>query len=168
MENTTVLAKSEALKKKAKGKKGFTLVELVIVIAVLAIIAGIAIPAVTSVINNANSSADSSNAQAIELAIKTAQSEVAAQQTTKSDRVTTLKDTTKTGYGTLKFLLNTYGVNDTAFTLKVNGNHFYYDSSTGKVTAAASAPTGATGTLDTNSKYSINNDALSVSATALS
>ena len=74
-----------AFKKKirqAKGKKGFTLVELVIVIAVLAIIAFIAIPTVSHVIENANTSADMSNAQAIETAIKTAQAECAANETT--------------------------------------------------------------------------------------
>jgi prepilin-type N-terminal cleavage/methylation domain-containing protein len=80
----------EALRKKAKGKKGFTLVELVIVIAVLAIIAAIAIPTVSNVIKNANESADASNAQSIEMAIKTAQSECAAYNTNHSDKVVSM------------------------------------------------------------------------------
>lgn len=59
-------------------KKGFTLVELVIVIAVLAILAAIAIPTVTSVIDTANKNVDLSNAQTVELALKTADAEIQA------------------------------------------------------------------------------------------
>lgn len=61
-----------------KNKKGFTLVELVIVIAVLAILAAIAIPTVSNVISTANTNVDKSNAQTIELALKTADAEITA------------------------------------------------------------------------------------------
>lgn len=159
----TALRKS---KNEVRGKKGFTLVELVIVIAVLAIIAFIAIPAVTNVINNANASADSSNAQAIELTIKTAQSEVAANATTKSSRVTTINnDTDKL----LPTLLKAYGAEIDLANLKVNSNHFYYSPSTGKVVAANGAPTAASSgatsdyiQLSAATKYEISSDTLTV------
>lgn len=163
---TTVLAEPTALKKQAKNKKGFTLVELVIVIAVLAIIAAIAIPTVTNVINNANAAADKTNAQSIETAIKTAESEVAANATNSSDRVTALGSS-----GTLETLLKTYGVDSTSAglgdgtdTLKVSGDHFYYDSTSGKVVAAASAPTtGYKQLKKTADTYSIANSTLTLS-----
>ena len=134
----------EALRKKAKGKKGFTLVELVIVIAVLAIIAAIAIPTVSNVINNANVTADKSNAQSIELAIKTAQSEVAANATHSSTKAETLINA-KTGK--IELLLTTYGVdpttvglgNDTDTTDKLKEGtsyHYFYNTTTGKVYSA--------------------------------
>ncbi len=68
MENTAV----------KRNKKGFTLVELVIVIAVLAVLAAIAVPTVTNVINTANINTDKSNAQTIELALKSAYAEAAS------------------------------------------------------------------------------------------
>lgn len=68
MENTAV----------KRNKKGFTLVELVIVIAVLAVLAAIAVPTVTNVINSANVNTDKSNAQTIELALKSAYAEAAS------------------------------------------------------------------------------------------
>ena len=77
MENTAV----------KKNKKGFTLVELVIVIAVLAVLAAIAVPTVTNVINSANVNTDKSNAQTIELALKSAYSEAAAGTWTTNDGV---------------------------------------------------------------------------------
>ena len=133
----------ETLRKKAKGKKGFTLVELVIVIAVLAIIAAIAIPTVTNVIGNANAAADNSNAQSIELAIKTAQAEVAANNTNKSTNADNIITPTTGNTKTLGYLLKTYGVdtasvglgdgtsNDkTGDKLKVAGDHFFYNSIT--------------------------------------
>lgn len=58
-----------------RNKKGFTLVELVIVIAVLAVLAAIAVPTVTNVISTANTNTDNSNAQTIELALKSAYAE---------------------------------------------------------------------------------------------
>jgi prepilin-type N-terminal cleavage/methylation domain-containing protein len=61
-----------------RNKKGFTLVELVIVIAVLAVLAAIAVPTVTNVINSANVNTDTSNAQTIELALKSAYAEASA------------------------------------------------------------------------------------------
>lgn len=164
----------EALRKKAKGKKGFTLVELVIVIAVLAIIAAIAIPTVSNVINNANASADASNAQSIELAIKTAQSEVAANNTNKSTNADKIITPTSGNSATLGYLLKTYGV-DTASVgladggsgdkLKVSGQHFYYNSDSGKVIASApvngAAPTGYT-LLTASTAYSISGNTLTI------
>lgn len=61
-----------------RNKKGFTLVELVIVIAVLAILAAIAVPNVTNIVNQANENTDKSNAQTIELALKSAYAEAVA------------------------------------------------------------------------------------------
>lgn len=144
-----------ALRKKAehaKSKKGFTLVELVIVIAVLAIIAFIAIPTVSNVIGNANSAADNSNAQAIETAIKSAQSECAANQTIPSARAATvIKDTDKL----LTTLLSSYGVAaDVLTSPKVSGDLYYIDSVSGKVVARASDPKGNYKVLNaTTSKY---------------
>lgn len=124
--------------RQVKGKKGFTLVELVIVIAVLAIIAFIAIPTVSHVIENANTSADMSNAQAIETAIKSAQAECAANKTTPSDRA----DTVITGTKQLKTILVAYGVNSDVITSpKVSNDKFYYSKTSGKVIASTSAPT---------------------------
>ena len=157
----------ETLRKKAKGKKGFTLVELVIVIAVLAIIAAIAIPTVTNVINNANSSADQSNAQSIELAIKTAQSEVAANNTNESTNATTVKGSEDK---TLKFLLKTYGVDADSVglfdggagdKLKVAGQHFYYNANSGKVVAATGQPKDYT-LLTASTKYTVKEDTLTI------
>lgn len=144
----------ETLRKKAKGKKGFTLVELVIVIAVLAIIAAIAIPTVTNVINNANQSADASNAQSIELAIKTAQSECAAYNTNKSEKVETMglangETITANATVTLTKLLSAYGVDAAVISKpKVANDKFYYDTATGKVVASnATDGTKPTGTV---------------------
>ena len=66
------------MKRFSNFKKGFTLVELVIVIAVLAILAAIAVPTMTNVINSANENTDKSNAQTIELALKSAYAEAAS------------------------------------------------------------------------------------------
>jgi type IV pilus assembly protein PilA len=147
----------EALRKKTKGKKGFTLVELVIVIAVLAIIAAIAIPTVSNVINNANASADASNAQSIELAIKTAQSECAAYNTNHSTKVEAMgladKSSQKLATAgttvTLEKLLNTYGVDAAVITSpKVANDKFFYNSTTGKVIAATETSDKTSVTLD--------------------
>lgn len=141
----------------AKGKKGFTLVELVIVIAVLAIIAFIAIPTVSHVIENANTSADASNAQAVETAIKSAQAECAANETTHSDRATTIiTDGTKS----LGTLLGQYGVSiDVIKTPKVSGDGFWYNSTTGKVTAAVATPGSGYSQLKESSKYTATDNA---------
>lgn len=161
-------AKSASLQKK-NSKKGFTLVELVIVIAVLAIIAAIAIPTVVNVINNANKSTDITNAQSVENAIKTAESEVAANATNPSTRVTSLG----TG-GDLTTLLKVYGVDITVITNpKDKGATFNYDPDTGKVTACGSdgntlsdstkknPTTGAT--LSEKTAYTIKGDTLAIS-----
>lgn len=153
----------------AKGKKGFTLVELVIVIAVLAIIAFIAIPTVSHVIENANVSADASNAQAVETAIKTAQSEIAANNTTLSDKANALITPAKDKTQTLGYLLETYGisaeniglVDGTNDKLKVSGHHFYCDPSTYKVVAADAAPNGYE-VLKSGTAYVIKDNALTL------
>lgn len=124
-----------------RNRKGFTLVELVIVVAVLAIIAGIAIPTVHNVIDNANKAADDSNAQSIELAIKTAQSELAANNTNPSDAIAKLQSPPD-GKSTLNFLLKTYGVNLSLTGLKQSTAHYYFDSTSGKVSADTSKPDG--------------------------
>lgn len=124
-----------------RNKKGFTLVELVIVVAVLAIIAGIAIPTVHNVIDNANNAADASNAQSIELAIKTAQSELAANNTTPSDAIAKLKNPPDEKY-TLSYLLQTYGVDLELQKLKQSKGAYYYDSDSGKIVAKTSKPDG--------------------------
>ena len=76
---------------KRTNKKGFTIVELVIVIAILAIIAVIAIPTVTGVIQSANKSTDASNAQAVQVALKSCYAEVTA-GTMKINAATGVKD----------------------------------------------------------------------------
>ncbi len=138
----------ETLRKKARGKKGFTLIELVIVIAVLAIIAAIAIPAVSNVIGNANKAADASNAQSIETAIKTAQAECEANVTHHSTRADAVINASTRD---LQTLLSQYGVDassvglvdgGTGDKLKVSGQHYYYNSTSGKVSAASSVPAG--------------------------
>ncbi len=160
-------AKSAVLQKK-NSKKGFTLVELVIVIAVLAIIAAIAIPTVVNVINNANKSTDMTNAQSVENAIKTAESEVAANSTNKSDRVTALG----TG-GDLKKLLETYGVDPNVITKpKVQDSKFIIDLDNGKVTAVDKDSKDANGTVISpanggalttgGTTYTINGDKLDI------
>ena len=118
-----------------RNKKGFTLVELVIVVAVLAIIAGIAIPTVHNVIDNANKAADTSNAQAIEMAIKTCQSELAAEGTNgESDSLKELHSS-----GPLNELLSAYGVDLDLNKLKQSNFEFYYNETSGKVVAAKDA-----------------------------
>jgi prepilin-type N-terminal cleavage/methylation domain-containing protein len=62
--------------RKKTNKKGFTLVELVMVVALIAILAAIAVPTVTNVISTANENVDKSNAQTIELTLKTADAEI--------------------------------------------------------------------------------------------
>ncbi len=59
-------------------KKGFTVIELVMVVALIAILAAIAIPTVSNVIGTANENVDKSNAQTVEMAIKTAYAEALA------------------------------------------------------------------------------------------
>lgn len=151
-----VLAKSTSLKKKTKNKKGFTLVELVIVIAVLAIIAAIAIPTVSNVIKNANAAADKSNAQAIENAIKSFESENASYNTNKSDEVSDVVTTADAGKSDITTaypittLLTKYGVDLSRVGLSTgtdalkegSGFHYFRDDSLGTVVAASSAPTG--------------------------
>lgn len=144
-----------------KSKRGFTLVELVIVIAILAIVAAIAIPTASNVIGNANKAADSANAQAIEMAIKSCQSEYAAQGTTPSSIITTLfgatpNGTPVSGQTTLKQLLAAYGVDSSILaSLKQDAaKGFKFDSTTGKVTTDGT--TGASGnSLTENSTYVI-------------
>ena len=117
---------------KKKNKKGFTLVELVIVVAVLIIIAGIAIPTVHNVIDNANKATDASNAQSIELAIKTYGAEKAADTdapTISDDKLTSL--------------LTAYGVNLDVGEPKQSGCEYYYNNTTGKVVVAKSNPDSA-------------------------
>ena len=108
------------LQTKKKNKKGFTLVALVIVIAVLAIIAAIAIPTVTNVVNNANKSADQSNAQAMDLALKTAVADIQAGNYTPADDVT------------VKTVLEKYGVAGGVPAIKERGTHsFKYTKDSG-------------------------------------
>lgn len=94
---TTVLTKTEALKKKAKGKKGFTLIELVVVIAILVIIAAIAVPTVSNIVNNANKSADESNRQAVEVALKNADSLIRTKQSSTLSPTSSVGDALKEG-----------------------------------------------------------------------
>lgn len=163
-------AKSAVLQKK-NSKKGFTLVELVIVIAVLAIIAAIAIPTVVNVINNANKSTDMTNAQSVENAIKTAESEVAANSTNKSDRVGTLG-----AGGSLETLLKTYGVDPNVIAKpKVQDSKFIIDLDTRKVTAVDKDGKDANGNvpapkkggqLTTSATYAISGDTLTITLAA--
>lgn len=130
-----MLSKTKSLKTKRKNKKGFTLVELVIVIAVLGIIAAIAIPTVTHVVNNANTSADESNAQAMELALKTYWSEIEANQITSPTADT----------ATVSDALKAQGISSTGAvpTPKIHTNTFGYTSGGKIVSSGGTALTGA-------------------------
>jgi prepilin-type N-terminal cleavage/methylation domain-containing protein len=154
--------KMEKLMKKSKS--GFTLVELVIVIAILAIVAAIAIPTAANVIGNANKAADASNAQAIEMAIKTCQAEGIAENTNNS----TTFEKVKNEYGQatnpkkkVVDLLADYGVSSTVLTTKQSGYSFYYDASSGKVTVATSA-TGQT-QLTADTTFTLDKDTNTIS-----
>lgn len=126
-----MLSKTKSLKTKRKNKKGFTLVELVIVIAVLAIIAAIAIPTVTNVVGNANKSHDESDCQAVELAIKTAHSEVeAGNAPTGYDTDTTVAIILKDNGIAVD---SSSGSNAGLPKLKASGYEWKYDSSNGKI-----------------------------------
>lgn len=130
-------------------KKGFTLVELVIVIAVLAILAAIAIPTVTNIINTANTNVDASNAQTIELALKSSYAEATAG--TWKDSSNNAMDPTKI---TVTDALTHQGLSaDILTTLKESGKHFVYSS--GKITVADSS-TGTALASDTLVKTAIN------------
>ncbi len=117
---------------KKTNKKGFTLVELVIVIAILAILAAIAIPTVSNVIGTANKNTDLANAQTIELALKTADAEIAAK--TRTDITTADKVTT---------VLAKYGITLDIITAKSgkSGASFQYIGS--KVVLSSDTVTGA-------------------------
>lgn len=129
-----MLSKVNTLKKQKNSKKGFTLVELVIVIAVLAIIAAIAIPTVSNVIKNANKSADDSNAQAVELAIKTTATQISSG---------TYKDTTTTLAETISVALTDNGMGGVLPTCKQGTDFkYYYNKDTGKIQVSNSTPAG--------------------------
>ena len=108
-----MLSMVKSLKAKRKNKKGFTLVELVIVIAVLAIIAAIAIPTVTNVVNNANISTDQSNAQAMDLALKTAVADIQAGNYSPASGVT------------VNVVLKKYGIAGGIPEIKERGTHSF-------------------------------------------
>lgn len=77
--NTIQTVKTEKMAElKKNSKKGFTLVELVVVIAILAILAVIAIPVVSSTIASSQRSGALSDAQTLELALKEAHAQIAA------------------------------------------------------------------------------------------
>lgn len=135
-----MLSKTKSLKTKRKNKKGFTLVELVIVIAVLAIIAAIAIPTVTNVVGNANKSHDESDCQAVELAIKTAHSEVEAGNAPAgySSSTTVAKILADNGIA-----VDSSSGSTGLPKLKASGYAWKYDSSNGKIYVTGS-PSGAT------------------------
>ena len=118
-----------------RNKKGFTLVELVIVIAVLAVLAAIAVPTVTNVINSANVNTDKSNAQTIELALKSAYAEASAGTWTplpSSKTISTL---------TVDDALQHEGLtNLAAITIKETGFEFVYDDN-GHISCVSSSGT---------------------------
>lgn len=73
---------AKRMKRKAKRKSGFTLVELVIVIAILAILAAIAIPVITTTINSSKMSVMESDCETINIVIKEAMMASMAQMDT--------------------------------------------------------------------------------------
>ena len=75
-----------------KSKKGFTLVELVVVIAILAILAAIAIPVISNTINSSKKSGAASDAQTLELALKEADAQIVAGDTSLYTKTSTVKD----------------------------------------------------------------------------
>ncbi len=134
----SVLSARKTSLQKKKSKKGFTLIELVVVIAILAIIAAIAIPMVSNVIKNANNSTDLSNAQLVESTIKQAQAECAGNASSPSTEAGTIITATDK---TAKTILSTYGIDPNIIDKPKNPNDkFYYNTTTGKVTAAETAP----------------------------
>lgn len=124
--------KLAAALEKRKHKKGFTLVELVIVIAVLGIIAGIAIPTVHSVVDNANAAADQSNAQAVELAIKTVASELKSGQTVYEPGSTT--KTLDWSSANVGDALQLNGLGSDLPTVKEGSSYTYRYDGNGKIT----------------------------------
>lgn len=114
-------------------KKGFTLIELVLTIAVLAILAAIAIPTVLSILHSARESADLSNANELENAIKTY---IARRESNTDSSVT---------YGDTVFVaLEAVGV-ETPLICKQPNYHFYYNADTQNVICAASQDEAGTG-----------------------
>lgn len=116
--------------KKRTNKKGFTLVELVMVVALIAILAAIAVPTVTNVVTTANKNVDRSNAQTIELTLKTADAEI------KSGVRTDL-----TSDSLVVDVLAKYGVNIDVTAAGKSGDTFKYKDA--KVYISSESPTGA-------------------------
>jgi prepilin-type N-terminal cleavage/methylation domain-containing protein len=142
---TAVLAKPGIRNEKAKSRKGFTLVELVIVIAVLAIIAAIAIPTVSNVITNANNAADQTTCQSVELALKTADSQIKAgtADDSLSEESTVTDVLTKSGIA----------VDDSGLPALKSGNSYGWKYSNGKIYVTG-APEGAADLDGNNTKLS--------------
>lgn len=129
---TTMQKLQAQMQAKRKGKKGFTLVELVVVIAILAILAAIAIPVVSSIIGTANSNVDTSNAKSLELAIKEANTKIAAGIALEGSI---------DGTSTVSAFLATVGLDTT---VKTAGNKFLWNTTDHKVEMGTTADVDAT------------------------
>lgn len=106
---------------KKNNKKGFTLVELVIVVAVMAVLVAVAIPTISSVLGTAKEAVAESNARTIESVIKLAEAGQAnAGQPMSAQIVAQALFDAKLGIAPDK---------------EGNGAEFYYNVTTGAVTA---------------------------------
>ncbi len=114
--------------KKKTNKKGFTLVELIMVVALIAVLAAIAVPTVTNVITTANENVDKSNAQTIELTLKTADAEI------KAKTVTSLAADSK-----VSAVLAYYGVNISLTDKTKSDKYFAYKNKTVQLASASNS-----------------------------
>lgn len=119
------------MRRKIKGKKGFTLMEMLIVVAIIVVLLVIAIPAFNSALKKAKTAADEANVRSYYAEILIKNMDVDSPQLPKGDITETvkaagypiqIKDATVTADGTtLEDFTLTYNYKDLAQPFKVGG-----------------------------------------------